>query len=118
MQIISLLSFALIVLALIVCVVAVCFLAMLAFVIGLALRSTRLEWLSPFVIWVPGLAAAFAVIFTAISAYVFLNSRTGPDSWLEFFLIFLAGELLCVGAGSVIALCSNRRRSTVSQKLA
>lgn len=99
-----------IVLAIIASLVAACAFAALAFVVGLALRSSRYQWLSPFLIWIPSLAEAFAVSFTAYSAYALAHSWSFPENPLEYLIALILGEVLSIGVGFAIAIRTERKR--------
>ena len=99
-----------IVLAFIAALAGVCAFAILTFVVGIAFRSSRFAWLSPFLIWIPSLAAAFAVSFTAYSAYALAHSFSFPADPLEFLIALFFGELLSIGLGVAIAISVRKRK--------
>ena len=84
-------------------IVGLCIFAALSFGVGRALLHSRFREWSPFLIWIPSSAAAFALSFTAYSAFALTRTWAFPANPLEFLIAFVFGEVLCVGLGAAIA---------------
>ena len=91
------------ILAFIAALVGFCAFAVFTLVVGVLLRSTRFEWLSPFLIWVPSLVASFTVSFTAYSVYAMANSWRFPENPMEFLVMLLIGTLVSAVLGVIVA---------------
>jgi hypothetical protein len=63
---------------------ALCLLAGFCLIVGLALRYTRFAWLSPFFIWIPSLAAMFAVFYFSYTGLALFNYWPLPNGPSNF----------------------------------
>jgi len=90
--------------------VAIFFFAILSFAVGILLHSSRFDWLSPFLIWIPTLVGVFVMTFVGYSAYALFHSWPFPADLLEFFVMLALGILFSAGAGLHLALSTRRRK--------
>jgi len=107
--------FALLVLVFVI-VIALCSLAVAGLITGLTLRSSRYAWLSPFLMWIPSLAAAFAVTFFSYTALSFRYGWPLTDSFTGYLIAFLTGELTSIGLGTWLAMRSQGSKLTCLDK--
>jgi hypothetical protein len=108
--------FAVLALALVL-MIGLCFLAAAGLITGLALRTSRFAWLSPFLMWIPSLAAAFAVTFFSYTAISFKCGFPLPDSFTGYPIAFLLGELTSIAVGTALALRTHHTKSDQPRKL-
>lgn len=97
-------------------VIGLCSLAVAGLITSLALRTSRFAWLSPFLLWIPSLTAAFAVTFFSYTALSFKYGGPLPDSFTGYLIAFLLGELACIAVGTALALRSHHANSAFRTK--
>jgi len=89
---------------------ALCAVAVVSAILGVSLRSTRYERFYPYFVWIPSLAAGFAVAFTGFSIYATIHHWLFPGSLTQYFLCLFIGEGLSIGLGVTIATRVREKR--------
>ena len=109
MMLLAMVIVVILILAFIAALVGLCVFALLTLVVGVSIRSTRFEWLSRYLIWIPSLVAAYAVSFSAYATYALGNSWRFPKDPMEFLIWLLVGAVASAGLGVVIAASGKSR---------